>query len=205
MSIEALLIKVVSLVLTFLALQEGQNHMLLDDKVSGLRCFSKDDSIDLVTGRETISCFSSLREVQKHLLQVIVILKVLEMRSFAATDVPFNSLKTCCKTSAASYCKLKSKGTSWALDIVLLSAHKKFDGSIGLTDLSFNAMLSDIAFESGDKILHSAGVVFQRGGKTLKACKMALALHLFPLFMKPMGKFTLLVFEIGFTTRPFSC
>ena len=172
---DPVLIKVVSLVLTFLALQEGQNHILHFDKVSELRCFANEDSIDLVTGRETISWFSSFTEEQKQSLQVMVVLNVLHMRSFAATDVPFSSVKTCCRISAASCCKLKLKGRLCVLDIIHFSAHKKFDGSIGLADLSFNAIFSVIAFESGDRILDSAGAVVQRGDKILKTCKMALA------------------------------
>ena len=55
-------------------LQEGQNHLLYDDKISGLRNWLTEVWMSADTGRISISQFSSDREEQKQVLQETVFL-----------------------------------------------------------------------------------------------------------------------------------
>ena len=59
----------VSLVLSERALHEGQNHLLSDDKISGLRNWLIEAWMSAHTGRVKISRFCSDSEKQKQVLQ----------------------------------------------------------------------------------------------------------------------------------------
>ena len=93
------------------------------------------------TGTVKISRFSSESEEQKQLLQETVIFCMLEINWLAARDTPFSSSKITCNTSATPCSVLKSKGTLLKLDSLHFKAHKKLDGSTGLFEFSFMAML----------------------------------------------------------------
>ena len=61
-------------------------------------------------------------------------------------------------------------------------------------------MLRVIDFRSGDKDDDSDGALFQTDSKTLGASRLALAWHVFPLLMKPIGRgeliFKIFVLEV---------
>ena len=61
------------------------------------------------------------------------------------------------------------------MDSFRFKAHKMLDGSIGLVEFFFTAMLRLIACNIGDKVFDSEGPLFQRLGTTLKICKMEFA------------------------------
>ena len=61
------------------------------------------------------------------------------------------------------------------VDSLQFKAHKKLDGSTGLVEFFFTAMLSLIACKIGNKVFDSEGTLFQRLGATLKTCKMRFA------------------------------
>ena len=113
-------------------------------------------------GIDTMPSFSSLPAEQKQLLHVIVVLRVLESDSSVFIDVPFNSLKTTCRISATSCWELKLKGALRVDEILRLSAHKKFEGSIGTTDFSLIAIFSATDFSSegncAEEVLKSKGI-----------------------------------------------
>ena len=100
---------------------------------------------------------------------------MLEINWLAARDTPFSSSKTTCNISATSCWVLKSKGTPLKLDSLHFKAHKKLDGSTGLFEFFFMAMLILMAHNIGDRVFHTKGALFQRVGITLKICKMELA------------------------------
>ena len=127
------------------------------------------------TGRVTISRFSSDTEEQKQVLQETVIFCVLQIKWLAANDIPFTSSKTTCSISAASCWVLKSKGTPLMMDSLRFKAHKKLDGSTGLVEFLFTAMLRLIAYNIDDRVFDSEGNLLQRLGTTLKICKMEFA------------------------------
>ena len=56
-----------------------------------------------------------------------------------------------------------------------LSAHRKFEESIGTADFSLIVLFSAIDFSNGDNCADSAEEVLQRIGITLSPCKMVLA------------------------------
>ena len=93
------------------------------------------------TGRVTISRLSSDTEEQKQVLQETVIFCVLQIKWLAANDIPFTSSKTTCSISATSCWVLKSKGTTLMMDSLRFKAHEKLDGSTGLVEFFFTAML----------------------------------------------------------------
>ena len=97
-----------------------------------------------------MSNLSSFAEKQKHWLHETLILMVFEVRSLAATEVPFSSVKTC-STSAAFCWELKLNGAWWDCEILRVRAHRKFDGSTGLLDLDFIFMFRVIDLRSGDQ------------------------------------------------------
>ena len=99
---------------------------------------------------------------------------VLETDWLAARDTCFSSSEKTCNISATSCWVLKSKRTPLKLDSMCLKAHKKLDGSTGLVQFFFTAMLGLIARNIGDKVFDSEGALFQRVGITLKICKMEL-------------------------------
>ena len=125
------------------------------------------------TGRAKISRFSSDSEEKKQVLQETVIFCVLEINWLAARDTPFSSSKKTCNISATSFWVLKSKGTPLKLDRLRFKVHKMLDGSTGLFEFFFTAMLRLIARNIGDKVFDSKGTLFQRVGITLKICKSA--------------------------------
>ena len=127
------------------------------------------------TGRVTISRFSSDTDEQKQALQETVFFCVLQIRWLAAIEVPSSSCKTPCSISATSSWVLKSKGTPFMVDNSCFKAHKKLDGSTGLVEFFFTAMLRLIASNIGNKVFDSEGTLFQRLGTTLKTCKMEFA------------------------------
>ena len=100
---------------------------------------------------------------------------VLEINWLAARDTPFSSFKTTCNISGTSCWVLKSKGTPLKLDSLRFKAHKKLDGSTGLFEFFFMAVLRLMARNIGDKLLDSEGTLFQKVGIKLKICKIELA------------------------------
>ena len=90
-------------------------------------------------------------------------------------DILFSSSKTTCSISAICCWVLKSKVTPLIMDSLRFKAHKKLEGSTGLVEFSFTAMLRLIARNIGDKVFDSEGTLFQRLGTTLKTCKMEFA------------------------------
>ena len=99
--IEPELMMEVSLVLSSRQLHDGKNH-LFDSNISGLKNLEKEELIFGDNGIVRMSNFSSLAEKQKHWLHETLILMVFEIKSLAATEVPFSSSMTNCSTSAAS-------------------------------------------------------------------------------------------------------
>ena len=61
------------------------------------------------------------------------------------------------------------------MDSLYFKAHKMLDGSSGLTEFFFKAMLRLLARNIGGKVFDSEGALFQRLGTTLKTCKMEFA------------------------------
>ena len=108
--IEPELMMEVSLVLSIRQLHDGQNHLLSEFKISRFKNLEKEELILGGNGTVRISNFSSLAEKQKHWLDETLILMILEMKSLAATEVPFSSSMTTCSTSAACCCALKLNG-----------------------------------------------------------------------------------------------
>ena len=100
---------------------------------------------------------------------------VLQIKWLAANDIPFTSSKTTCYISATSSCVLKSKGAPLMIDILRFKANKKLDGSTGLVEFFFIAMLRLIACNIGDGVFDSEGTLLQRLGTTLKIRKMEFA------------------------------
>ena len=154
-------------------LHDGQNHLFCDVKISGFKNWFIE--VWMSAGRVTTSRFSSDTDEQKQVLQETVIFCVLQIRWLAAIDIPFSSSKTTCSISATSCWVLKSKGTPLSFDSLRFKAHKKLDGSTGLVEFFFTAMLRLIARNIGDKVFDSEGTLFQRFGTTLKAWKMEFA------------------------------
>ena len=99
--IEPELMMDISLVLSVRQLHDGQNHLLYESKISGFKSLEKEELI-LGDNIVTISNFSSLAEKQKHWLHETLIVMVFQIKSLAATDVPFSSSMTNCRTSGAS-------------------------------------------------------------------------------------------------------
>ena len=79
----------VSLVLPVRQLHDGQNH-LSESKVSGFKNLEKKELMFGDNGILRMSNFSSLAEKQKHWLHETLILMVFEIKSLAATEVPFS-------------------------------------------------------------------------------------------------------------------
>ena len=131
----------VPLVLSERRLHEGQNHLFCGDKISGFRNWFIEVCMSVDTGRVTISRFSSDKEEQKQVLQETVIFCVLQIKWLAANDIPYTSSKTTC----TSCWVLKSKGTPLMMDSLRFKAHKKLDGSTGLVEFFYTAMLRLIA------------------------------------------------------------
>ena len=156
-------------------LHDGQNHLFYDVKISSFKKWFVEVWMSAETGRVTISRFSSDTDEQKQVLQETVIFCVLQIRWLAAIDMPFSSSKTTWSISATSCWVLKLKGTPLMMDSLRFKAHKKLDGSTGLVEFFFTAMLRLIARNIGDKVFDSEGTLFQRFGTTLKTCKMEFA------------------------------
>ena len=116
------------------------------------------------TGWVEISRFCSDSEKQKQVLQEIVIFCVLEINWLAARDTPFSSSKTTCNISATSCWVLKSKSIPLKLDSLRFKAHKKLNGSTGLPEFFFMAMLRLMARNISDKVLDSKVTLFQKTG-----------------------------------------
>ena len=96
---------------------------------------------------------------------------VLQIKWVAAIDMPFSSFKTTCSISATSCWVLKLKGTPLTMDTLRFKAHKMLDGSTGLIEFFFTAMLRLIARNIGDKVFDSEWTLFQM----FKTCKMEFA------------------------------
>ena len=92
----------VFLVLSVRQLHDGQNHLLSDSKISGFKNLKKEELIFGDNEIVRMSIFSSLAEKQKHWLHETLIPMVFEIKSLAATEVPFRSSMTNFSTSAAS-------------------------------------------------------------------------------------------------------
>ena len=80
---------------------------------------------------------------------------MLQIRWLAAVDMPFSSSKTTCSISTTSCWVLKLKDTPHKMDSLRFQAHKKLDGSTGLVEFFFTAMLRLIACNIGDKVFDS--------------------------------------------------
>ena len=61
------------------------------------------------------------------------------------------------------------------MDSLGFLGHKKLDGSTGLVEFFFTAMVRLIARNIGNKVFDSEGTLFQRFDATLKTCKMEFA------------------------------
>ena len=61
------------------------------------------------------------------------------------------------------------------IDSLRLKPHKKLDGSTGLVEFFFTAMLRLIARNIGNKVFDYEGTLFQRLGTLLKTCKIEFA------------------------------
>ena len=166
---------------------DWQNHSFSDVNNSYGRKSSKMTLSVMET--DTMSSFSPLTEEQKQLLHVIVVLKVLESKSSVLTDVPFNSSKTAFSISTTSCWELKSKGALRVDEILHLSAHRKFEESIGTANFFLIAIFSVTDYSNSDNCADSAEEVLKSNGITLRACRMVLTKHMFPLLMKPTGDF----------------
>ena len=99
---------------------------------------------------------------------------VLEINWLAASDTPFSSSKTTYRISATSCWVLKPNGTPPIMDSFCFKTHKKLDGSTGLAEFLFTAMLRLIACNICDKVFDSEGILFKKVGITPKICKMEL-------------------------------
>ena len=165
----------VSLELSQRRLDDEQNHLFCDVEISSLKIWFIEVWMSAETGGVTITRFSSDTDEQKQVLQETVIFCVLQIRWLAAIDMPFSSSKTTCSISATSCWVLKLKGTPLMMDSLRFKAHKKLDGSTGLVEFFFTAMLRLIAHNIGNKVFDSEGTLFQRLGTTLKTCKMEFA------------------------------
>ena len=102
-TIEPELMMEVSLVLFVRQLHDGQNHLLSDSKISAFKNLEKEELIFGDNGIVRMSNFSFLAEKQKHCLHETLILMVFEIKSLAATEMPFSSSVTNCSTSG-TYC-----------------------------------------------------------------------------------------------------
>ena len=60
------------------------------------------------------------------------------------------------------------------MDSLRFKAHKKLDGSTGLVEFFFTAILRLIARNIGDKVFDYEGTLFQRLDTTLKTCNIEL-------------------------------
>ena len=87
--IEPELMMKVSLVLPVRQLHDGQNH-LSESKVSGFKNLEKEELMLGDNGILRMSNFSSLAEKKNHRLHETLILMVFEIKSLAATKVPFS-------------------------------------------------------------------------------------------------------------------
>ena len=126
-------------------------------------------------GIDSMSNVSSLAEKEKHWLQETLILMMFEMKSLAATEVPFSSSMTNCSTLVTSLGELKLNGAWRDVEILRVRAHKKSDRSTGLFNLDFIFMFWVIDFKSGDKDDDLDGTLFQSDGKILSACRITFA------------------------------
>ena len=106
-------------------LHDRQKHSLSNASNSDERNFSKE--LLSAMGTDTVSSFSSLTAEQNQLLHVIVVLKVLEIKSSVLIDVPFNSSKTNCRFSATSCWDLKWKGALQIDEILHLRTYRTFE------------------------------------------------------------------------------
>ena len=114
----------VSLVLFVRQLHDGQNHLLSNSRISGFKNLEKEELILGDNGIARMPNFSSLAEEQKHWLHETLILTVFEIKSLAATEVPFRSSMTNFSTSAASCWQLKLKCAWRDSEILQVRAHK---------------------------------------------------------------------------------
>ena len=132
---------------------------------------------ELLLGDNGIACMSnlSLAEIHKHWLQEALNVMLFEIKSLAATKVPFSSSMTHCNTSTASWWEFKLNGVLWDSEILRVRAHKKFDESTGFLDLYFIFMFRVTDFRSVDKDDDSDGTLFQSDSKTLSAYRMTFA------------------------------
>ena len=121
-------------------------------------------------------------------MHVIVVLKVLEIKSSVLFDVPFNSSKTNCRISTTSCQDLKWKGALQIDEILRLSAYRKFEGSNDLVYFSLITISSPIDFSNGNSCGDSAEKVLQSKGITLSACRVVLAQLACVPFVNAAGK-----------------
>ena len=148
-------------------------------------------------GIVSMSNFSTLAEKQKPWLQETLILTVFEIKSLAATEVPFSSSMAKCNTLTVSCWALKLNGAWQDFDILRVMAHKKIDGSTALLDLDFIFMFRVIDFRNEDQNSDSDSTLFQSDCKILCVCRMTFAYQVVPLFIKPTGRGELIFKELA--------
>ena len=102
------------------ALHDGQNHLLPDDKISGLGDCLREVCMSVDTCRDSILRSSSEAEEHRQVLQETVVLSALEIKLLAANDTPLSSSKTTCSISATSCWELKLKGVTLVFDKLCL-------------------------------------------------------------------------------------
>jgi len=104
-----------------------------------------------------ISNFSSVREEQKQVSQVVVDTTVVETTLSANGDRPFSSSRTMESISGTSCCVLKLNPSLRADLIFWVRALKKFDGSTGVEERFNKHMFKEMDFINGDNWDDSEG------------------------------------------------
>ena len=77
----------ISLVLSVRQLNDGQNHLLSEDKISSFKNLEKEEPMLRDNGIARVSNFSSLAEKQKHWLHETLILMVFEIKPLKCLSV----------------------------------------------------------------------------------------------------------------------
>ena len=131
-----------------------------DSKTLGFKNLENEELIFGDNGIVSMFNFSSLAEKQKHWLQETLILMLFEIKSLAATEVPFSLSKANCSISTASCSELKLHGAWRDSENLRVRAHKKLDGSTGLLELEFIFISRVIGLGSGHKDGGSDGTLF---------------------------------------------
>ena len=141
----------VSLVLSINPLHAGQNHLLTPVRFSEERYLSKDKEMDLASGKEIISSFTSSMLQQPQVSHVVEVLTDVARMLLAIVEWPFNSSNTTWRISGTSCWVLNWKGTCLLVESFLWSAHKKLEGSRGVVRLFKSDIFRVTALVKGDR------------------------------------------------------